>query len=94
MTNKCKCGGTFCFSIELDQILNDSPWNKRQYDAYVCEKCGTMRNNTEEHQGFMPFFKLEMVHNPDRKWWQFWKPKMIQKLDEPQKIAVDIKKGN
>ncbi|MEJ2043685.1 MAG: hypothetical protein P8X74_03685 [Reinekea sp.] len=48
----------------------------------------------QDYKGFMSFFKPKMIKNPNREWWQFWKPKMIPVQDEPQMIEIDIKRVN
>lgn len=29
-----------------------------------------------------------MVPNPDRRWWQFWKPRLVKKANELQMFKV------
>jgi hypothetical protein len=30
-------------------------------------------------EGFTFYIEYEVIDNPDKKWWQFWKPKKIVK---------------
>lgn len=48
-----------------------------------------------DHPGFIKYFQPEFIDNPDRKFWQFWKPSEIRNPDylpHDEVVTIDIQR--